>query len=286
VTGGSLPSWLAERWLARLGPAAAVARARAALEKPPHVFRFNPRRTDAAAQAEAAGLTWRPLDLPGAFQSESGPVSDLAECGVLYLQDVGSQMVARLAARPGRTLDACAAPGGKAMLLGDLATGGDLVVAAELSPSRLRTLRELVARWGSTNVAVVGADARRPPFHATFDTVLLDAPCSGLGTLARHPDIRWRIRAADLERQAERQRALLESQAPLVRPGGTLVYATCSGEPEENEQVVASFLQAHPEFTAAPPPDWAAAHADGPWLRTRPERDGGDAFTATRLERH
>ena len=151
----------------------------------------------------------------------------------------------RSSPRPtGRVLDACAAPGGKSLLLADLA-GVRLVIAAEASLRRMRTLEKLRARWGASRVLVLAADARRPPFRAPFDGVLLDAPCSGLGTLARHPDIRWRLRASDLLRHAERQRVLLESVAALVRPGGRLVYATCSVEPEENEDVVRPFLARH-----------------------------------------
>jgi 16S rRNA (cytosine967-C5)-methyltransferase len=112
------------------------------------------------------------------------------------------------------------------------------------------------------------------------NAVLLDAPCSGLGTLGRHPDIRWRARAADLAGHARRQRELLEAVAPLVAGGGTLVYATCSLEPEENEEVVDPFLETHPEFTIASPPAWADSMRDGRFLRTRPERDGGDGFFA------
>jgi 16S rRNA (cytosine967-C5)-methyltransferase len=194
-------------------------------------------------------------------------------------------MIAHLAARPrGRILDACAAPGGKSTLLADLGAEA-CVIAAELSPPRLATLAGLVARWGAANVHTVGADARRPPLRRPMDAVLLDAPCSGLGTLGRHPDIRWRVRAADLARQARRQRELLEGLAPLVVPGGTLVYATCSLEPEENDEVVDPFLEAHPEFTIAPRPGWADAFADGRFLRTRPERDGGDGFFAAPLVR-
>jgi 16S rRNA (cytosine967-C5)-methyltransferase len=285
TTAGSLPAWLAERWLARLGPSVAIARARAFLETPPVAYRLNPRVTDAAARVDAAGLAPRPLAVPGAFEATAGRTTELAEEGVIYLQDEGSQLVAHLAARPGLVLDACAAPGGKSTLLADLGGEKTRVVAAEVSKRRVRTLAALAKRWGTANVRVVGGDGRRPPFAARFDAVLLDAPCSGLGTLGRHPDIRWRALPEDLGRHREVQSALLEASAGLVAAGGRLVYATCSAEPEENEEVVLPFLERHPEFRPATAPPWAAAFVEGPWVRTRPERDRGDAFSAAVLAR-
>ncbi|HVR69765.1 MAG TPA: transcription antitermination factor NusB [Vicinamibacteria bacterium] len=285
TTAGSLPTWLAQRWVRRLGPAAAVARARAWLAPPPAVFRLNPRVKDALDQARAAGVGPVALTVPGAWLATGGDPYALAARNVVYMQDQGSQMVGRLAEGGRRTLDACAAPGGKSMLLADANGPASTVIAAEASPRRAETLAALVRGWGAPGVHVVAADGVRPPLRGTFDTVLIDAPCSGLGTLARHPDIRWRAKPADLPRHAARQGALLRSLAPLVRPGGTLVFATCSPEPEENEGVVEPFLASHVDFALARGPGWADALSDGPFYRTLPERDGGDAFFAARLAR-
>jgi 16S rRNA (cytosine967-C5)-methyltransferase len=282
---GSLPDWLASRWLDRWGTDAAIARARALLAEPTTAVRLNPRHPDAAARAAEAGLALDPLVVPGAFRVTAGRTAELAGTGLLHAQDEGSQLVAHLAAAPGRTLDACAAPGGKSTLVGDLVGAAGVVVAGEIAPARLRTLAALVARWGAPNVHVVAADALRPPFHGGFDTVLLDAPCSGLGTLARHPDIRWRAQPGDLVRHARRQAALLDALAQVVRPGGRLVYATCSSEPEENQDVVAGFLARRRDFRLLPLPAWAEPFRDGDYARTRPETDGGDSFFAAVLGR-
>jgi 16S rRNA (cytosine967-C5)-methyltransferase len=284
TTSGSLPRWLAERWLARLGAEQAVARARALLEVPPTHFRVHPRVTDVPGWFGSVGIRARPTFVPGAFELLEGRLTEHVAEGLVYLQDAGAQMVAQLAATQGRMLDACAAPGGKSLLLADLA-GVSLVVAAEASLRRVRTLARLCARWGASRVRVLAADARRPPFRAPFDGVLLDAPCSGLGTLARHPDIRWRVRASDLTRHAARQRELLSALAALVRPGGRLVYATCSVEPEENEQVVAPFLAEHPDFAPEPPAPWAQPLRDGAFLRMEPAANSGDAFFVAALRR-
>jgi 16S rRNA (cytosine967-C5)-methyltransferase len=276
---------LASRWLARLGAQRAVARARTLLEQPPTHLRLNPRFSDAEARLAETGVRVAPAYLPGALELVEGRLQPLLDAGVAYAQDAGSQLVARLAASEGRVLDACAAPGGKSLLVADLGAGRTRVVAQEASQRRVRTLRRICSRWGTAAVSVVAGDALRPPFAAPFDAVLLDAPCSGLGTLARHPDIRWRSQPGDLQRHAARQRALLESVSTLVRRGGRLVYATCSIEPEENEAVVAPFLAAHPEFASEPLPEWCVPFADGPFVRVEPQPGRGDSFFAAALRR-
>jgi 16S rRNA (cytosine967-C5)-methyltransferase len=185
----------------------------------------------------------------------------------------------------GRSLDACAAPGGKALLLSDLAEGPSRIVATEVSRKRLGAMATLARRWGATRLLLLGADALQPPLGQDFDTVLLDAPCSGLGTLARNPDIRWRLTSQDVERQAARQRSLIASVARLVRPAGRLVYATCSLEPEETHQVVDSFLAANPAFSVDELPAWAQPYARDGRIELGPDRHPGDAFFAVRLRR-
>jgi 16S rRNA (cytosine967-C5)-methyltransferase len=176
--------------------------------------------------------------------------------------------------------DACAAPGGKAIALG---RAGRRVLAGELRLARARRLVENLARAGSGREYVVVASAAAPPCR-TVDLVLLDAPCLGTGTLGRHPDARWRVGPDALRRLVEQQRLLLDSVATAVRAGGWLVYATCSLEPEENEEQVNGFLDRHPEFRRDPgdalPPQLLTAAGD---LLLLPQRHGVDGAFAARL---
>ena len=153
-------------------------------------------------------------------------------------------------ARPGqRVLDLCAAPGGKTTALaGDMRDQG-LIVACDVRPRRLRILRAALAHAGTHHSHVVHVDRDGPlPFREPFDRILVDAPCSGLATVRRDPDIKWGRQERDLAGHAATQRALLSRAAPLVAVAGRLIYATCSSEPEENDDVVAAFLEAHPDF--------------------------------------
>ena len=184
----------------------------------------------------------------------------------------------------------CAAPGGKALLYAAAADGG-LVVTCDVQPARLRLLADTLRRGRATRVQTVHLDAEAPlPFTPrSFDVVVVDAPCSGLGTLRRDPDIKWRRRPEDLARYAARQLDLVCRAAAMVRAGGHLVYTTCSTEPEENEQVVTRALQALPEFRGAMPAPVAPAvarfvAADG-LFRTHPSRDGLDGYFGAVLER-
>jgi 16S rRNA (cytosine967-C5)-methyltransferase len=201
------------------------------------------------------------------------------------VQDQAAGLVARYAAVPAgaRVADLCAAPGGKAI---ELAQDAGYLAAADMSWERLARLRENVARLPGQRMGLVVADARMPPFRPV-DVVIVDAPCTGTGTLRRHPDGRWRLRPEDLIALARLQFEILEAAAPLVAPGGLLVYATCSLEPEENEERMDAFLAGHPEFEAAPPaamPDPALLDGRGR-LVVRPWVFGADGAFAARLRR-
>ncbi len=177
--------------------------------------------------------------------------------GLIYIQDPSTTIApAMLAPRPGETvLDACAAPGGKTALLAESMEGPGRLLACELHADRLARLRENLQRLKLDHVEIIQADAARwtpsPEQPATFDAILLDVPCTNTGVIRRRPDARWSFSLERLERLARVQAALLDALAPRVRPGGRLVYSTCSLEPEENTRQVADFLTRHPEFSLA-----------------------------------
>jgi 16S rRNA (cytosine967-C5)-methyltransferase len=296
----SHPRWLAARWLARHGFQAAEAWERFDNNPAPLTLRANTLRMtrDALAHAlEAAGVETRPATFAtqGLLVTAGNPLlTPLAHTGAFFVQDETSQLVGEFvaASRGERILDACASPGGKttqmAAAMGDTGT----IIAADVRGRRLELLTRTVAESGVRHVRVVQANARAaPPFKDIFDAVLVDAPCSGLGTIRRDPDVRWRRTEADLAPLAEAQRGMLAQAATVVRPGGRLIYSTCSSEPEENEDVVRAFLAAHPEFRRASPAlfqersDLAALLDDEGSLKTLPFRDGLEAFFAASLRR-
>jgi len=218
----SYPDWVAELWWDELGRADTLALMRAQNEPPERVVRLNRRK--------AGTVAGRPdPDLPDALHVERVDEEAL-DAGLVWPQSRGSQLAGLVVgARAGeRTLDLCAAPGGKATQL-----EGE-VVAVELHPGRARELEENCHRLGADNVTVVNADATQlPPELAGFDRVLVDAPCSGLGVLAGRPDLRWRARPLP-----ELQHELLSAAAERVKPGGTIVYSVCTINSEENEAIV------------------------------------------------
>jgi 16S rRNA (cytosine967-C5)-methyltransferase len=291
----SHPAWLAERWMARHGVEAAERWARFNNSPAPLTVRVNTTRVSveqAAADLAAAGVASEPCaHAPRALVVTSGnPMSTaLYRDGLVALMDETSQLVGALAASAlaGTVLDACAAPGGKTLVLACDMAGGARIVAADRRPRRVTLLARALARYGLARVPVVQHDLSRGAPFSGLDGVLVDAPCSGLGTIRRDPDIRWRRAASDLEPLAAMQRELLRQAAAAVRPGGRVVYATCSSEPEENEQVVGAFLAAQGGFvrTAIAGARFAPFIDTRGDFRTLPHRDGLEAFYAAVLTR-
>ena len=206
------------------------------------------------------------------------------EAGAFEVQDLGSQLILALAApAPGtRWLDACAGAGGKTLQLARLLGPAGKVDATDIRPSALAELRVRAARAGLHNIATLAAP---PAGDRLYDAVLVDAPCSGSGTWRRHPHLRWQTTAADLRAQHERQLALLTRHAAHVRPGGRLVYATCSLAHTENEGTVAAFLAAHPEFRVTPPAESFGCTVGGLGTAVLPHVHDTDAFFVSILAR-
>ncbi len=207
------------------------------------------------------------------------------EEGGFVVQDPAQALVARFAGIPERAMvyDACAAPGGKTIALAGIAAR---VVSGDRSRDRLSRLKETVRRAGTGSERLILADAMSPPLRE-MDAVLLDVPCLGTGTFARHPDARWRVSPRALKRLADTGKQLLRAAAPIVKPGGWLCYSTCSLESEENEEQVDAFLEDHPHFRRDPVPDVVPQTAMTPMgdLRLSPHAHGTDGAYAARLHR-
>ncbi len=254
----SHPDWLIERWLARHGFEATERAVTFNNTTPPLTLRANRLRTTREALAAALDgddVTTVPTGhAPDGLVVTSGrPLArgGVSAGGLFVVQDEASQLVPlAVDARPGlRVLDLCAAPGGKTTAMAAAMEDRGLLVACDARGPRVALLRDTVAASGARCVRIAHVDTDGAvPFAPVFDRVLVDAPCSGLGTIRRDPDIRWRRTAGDLPALAAAQRRLLARAAAVVAPGGRLVYATCSSEPEENEDVVEAFLNDHPTF--------------------------------------
>lgn len=291
ATWGSHPEWLVRRWAERWGMDAARALVEANNRRPELYLRpIGISAADAAARLAAAGILVEPVPF-SASSLRVLPPATAAEALALVpavVQDPAAALVVDYAAVPAgaRVVDLCAAPGGKAL---GLAERAGHVAAADLSYRRLARLRENAARLGEApRLAPLVADGRAAPFRpGAADVVLLDAPCTGTGTFRRHPDGRWRLRPDDLAALAALQSELLASAAALVRPGGWLVYATCSLEEEENEVQVQRFLDTHPNWTPDPPAGAVASTLldTRGWLRVLPHVHGVDGAFAARLRR-
>ena len=288
------PAWLVARWIAQFGIEASAGICSYNQQPPPTALRL-------IASAAEQELRDAGIDIsPGALLSYARVVKagDITHSAAfrqhrVAIQDEGSQLVAALVGQGSRILDCCCAPGGKTSILAER-NPGSLIVAVELHAHRARLTRELVSQ---KNVKIVTADARTLPIAMQFDSVLVDVPCSGTGTLARHPEIKWRLEPEDLADLGERQLAILRSAMEHVAPGGRLVYSSCSLEREENSNVVEQALVNSRDFILMDIrqelrnlrvrgdlilPD-VSSLADGPYLRTIPGIHSCDGFFAAIL---
>jgi 16S rRNA (cytosine967-C5)-methyltransferase len=298
----SHPRWLADRWLRRYGFEGAERWETFNNTPAPLTIRVN--RLKTTADALVRSLNDHGVDVEPARYAPDGLIvrsgnplrTPLAGSGLFFLQDEASQLVALLgAAKAGmRVLDACASPGGKTTAMAAMADDRAEIVATDVRNARVQLLKDTVIASGTTGVRIVQADLEVGlPFNSAFDIVFVDAPCSGLGTVRRDPDIRWRRSESDLPPLATAQLTMLRHAAAAVGSGGRLIYSTCSSEPEENDAVVAEFLKANGQFryvdlrVERP----ALFHAiepvldEGGSLRTTPHEHGLEAFFGAVMRR-
>ena len=293
----SHPEWLVARWLDRYGLEAAERWVRFDNETPRMTLRANTlraRREDVAIALAQLGVETEPTRYApdGLIVTAGNPLHEPSD-GSFIVQDEASQLVSQtVGARPGeRVLDLCASPGGKTIAIAADMRDRGLLVACDVRARRMRLLGHTVRGAGAACVRLVHVPvAGHLPFQSRFERVFVDAPCSGLGTIRRDPDIRWRRNEADLPVFARNQVALLRRAAEAVAPGGRLVYATCSSEPDENERVVDAFLAEQGRFTLIDlrdeaVPAIASLLDERGMLRTLPFAHGLEAFFAAAMVR-
>ena len=286
----SHPRWLVARWVARWGAADTERLLVANNTEPSIVLRpYGIVREQLETMLEHAGvevsespLLRDSIQLPhGVSLTELGAFRK----GLFFVQDPASTLVTQYADIPAdaRVADLCAAPGGKTL---ELSRTASIVVAGDRNLHRTQRLLENLRRVEARNISSVVMDARHPAVRE-LDAVLIDVPCTGTGTLRRHPDARWRLRISDIAVMAALQRSILRAAAAVVRPGGLLVYSTCSLEPEENDEQIESFLAEHDDWKLEPPGDGVvpASVLDAGRLRVLPQRNGVDGAFAARIRR-
>jgi len=305
----SVPDWLSRRWVERLGLATAEAACEGVSVPPPMTLRVNQLITTRDMHIEKfaqAGIAAKPTSVSpfGIVLEEGAPVPSLPgfQEGAFYVEDEAAQLIPPLLdPQPGNSvLDACAAPGGKSTHLADLMQNKGIIYAVDRKGARLDLLRSNCHRLGVQIVVPVLGDIRHPsewvpmtkarvgePF---VDRILVDAPCSGLGVLRRHPEAKWRKDEQVLPRHHALQYQILKAVVPCLRPGGVLVYSTCSTEPEENEDVIERFCRAHGEFQRESVASWLPHAARGfvterGALSTVGNRYSMDGFYAVRLRK-
>jgi 16S rRNA (cytosine967-C5)-methyltransferase len=293
------PLWLVERWANEYGLAAAAKICQHNQSIPQTAIRLRTATAESQLKEEGIKLKAGSL-LSSARVVEAGDVTKTQafRTGQVVIQDEASQLVAALVGIGTRILDCCAAPGGKTLAIADHNPSAE-ITAVELHPHRARLLQKLLSPHPATQIQIVVADAQSLPTALPFDRILADVPCSGTGTLARNPEIKWRLNLVDLAELQERQSAILRSAVAQLAPGGRLIYSTCSLEKEENEDVVEKVLAENPSFRLLdcrneldrlkPTGEltWqdTASLTRGPYLRTIPGIHPCDGFFAAILEK-
>jgi 16S rRNA (cytosine967-C5)-methyltransferase len=292
----SHPEWLVRRWVRRYGAELAASLLRENNHPAPLVVRTNSLRTtrsglNAAFASQGVEARETRYATAGIEILSSPGLHDLPayDRGWFIVQDEAAQLIGfLLSPQPGEAvLDACAAPGGKATHLAEFMQNKGTVVALESDSRRMTRISENTQRLGTTVVVPVQGDARNFR-EGRFDKILIDAPCSGLGVLRRHPDGRWNKSEQMIRERAAVQRQILENCSELLKPGGALVYATCTTEPEENEEVIGDFLAKHPEFSLDDPRLYLPAAAgklvdNRGFFRTFPDEPAVDGFFGVRM---
>jgi 16S rRNA (cytosine967-C5)-methyltransferase len=285
----SHPRWLLDRWQDRFGWQQTLALTEANNQRPELFVRaIGMSAAEAVTELTRKNISAEQVDgAPDAIRIVQGSVGDVLDSIPAIVQDPAAGLVARYAALDGVIADLCAAPGGKAIALADAAPKA-IVVASDISESRMQRLTENIQRLANrVRIVVTVGDARQPAVEPV-DGVLIDAPCTGTGTFRRHPDGKWRITREDLDALVQLQREVLDAAASVVKPGGTLVYSTCSIEDEENAQQIHAFIQRHGgKFKLASPTAWHQPNQlneDG-MLVMLPHTHGFDGAFAARLER-
>ena len=287
----SHPRWLIARWVARWGEDDTRKLLDANNGEGPLIARpYHVVREQLEAMLEAAGVRVDEAPLARDSILLTSPVSSLTELGafrqgLFHLQDPASTLVTQYACVPTGAVvaDLCAAPGGKSI---EMSRHASRVYCGDVSFGRLKRVLANMTRLEIQHAFPFVADARFPAIRPV-DLVLADVPCTGTGTFRRHPDARWRLKPSDLAVLGAQQRAIIRAAAQVVRPGGLLVYSTCSLEPEENDDQIESFLADHPGWRLEPPPDGAVPSTvlDAGRLRVLPQRHGTDGAFAARLRR-
>lgn len=263
----SFPDWIIQMWVEQIGIEQTEQLCEWFNQSPTIDFRVNPLRVSiqevkAAMQAAGAGVDVQRLPhLPQALRiiGGTGAIAQLPGFneGWWTIQDSSAQLVSYLLEPSSGdvVIDACAAPGGKTTHIAELMGDQGKIWACDKTASRIKKVKENIQRLRLKSIQILTGDSRNfPQFINTADRVLLDAPCSGLGTLHRRPDIRWRVTPEIVQELSILQAELLEQAATWVKPGGILVYATCTLHPQENEQVIQPFLESHPQWQIEPPP--------------------------------